>query len=81
MGCNNREFQFTEDSLLARVQEFLAAARRKHRLRLLHYCFMTNHLHLVVRVPDEDTLSRAMHDIANGFSRWFNATHRRCGHL
>ena len=79
--CNNREFQFTEDALFARLRDVLAAARRRHRFRLLDYCFMTNHFHLLFQVPREDTLSKAMHDIDNRFSRWFNARGKRCGHL
>ena len=69
--CNNREFQFTEDALFARLRDTLAEARRKHRCRLLDYCFMTNHFHLLLQVPRDDTLSKAMHLIDNRFSRWF----------
>jgi putative transposase len=79
--CNNKEFQFTDDRLFERLLSFVAESRRTHRFRLLDYCLMTNHFHLLIRVPRDDTLPKAMHAITGRFSRWFNAAHGRCGHL
>ena len=79
--CNNREFQFDDDALFERLVGLIADARRAHRFRLLDYCLMSNHYHLLVRVPRDDTLPKAMHAITNRFSRWFNAQRGRCGHL
>jgi len=81
LRCNNREFQFDEPELFQRLLAFLGDARRVHGFRLFDYCLMTNHFHIVIQVPTDDALSRAMHDVANRFSRWFNATRARCGHL
>ena len=80
LRCNNREFLFDEASF-ALFQDVLQAARGKFALRLYNYCLMTNHVHLLFEVGADDTLSKAMHWIANTFSRRFNRGRGRNGHL
>jgi hypothetical protein len=41
---------------------------------------MTNHYHLLVETMHA-TLSRGMHKIGGDYATWFNARHRRVGHL
>jgi putative transposase len=80
LRCNNREFLFSESSF-ALFHDRLQEARERFQLELYNYCLMTNHLHLVFKVPTADTLSKAMHWIANTFSRRFNKGAGRHGHL
>jgi putative transposase len=80
LRCNNREFLFTDASFVL-FRDILQEARRKFLLALYNYCLMTNHVHLFFRVPAADTLSKAMHWIANSFSRRFNKSEGRHGHL
>ena len=52
----------------------------RHDVRLLSYCLMSNHIHLLVavgRVP----VGRAMHDLLTRYSLLFNARYERVGHL
>jgi len=80
LRCNNREFLFS-DSSFALFRDILQEARRKFHLALYNYCLMTNHVHLFFKVEWADTLSKAMHWIANSFSRRFNKASGRHGHL
>jgi len=80
LRCNNREFLFTEPSLRL-FRDILRNARAKFSLSLYNYCLMTNHVHLLFAVPQEDTLSKAMHWIGYTFSRKFNKLSGRHGHL
>ena len=48
--------------------------------RLLAYCLMTNHYHLVVRTP-WPTLSRGVQRLNGMHAQRFNQRHRRTGHL
>jgi putative transposase len=48
--------------------------------RLLAYCLMTNHYHLVVRTP-WPTLSRGVQRLNGMHAQRFNTRHRRRGHL
>ena len=48
--------------------------------RLLSYCLMGNHIHLLVRLRSE-TLSLGMHAVATTHAHRFNAVHGRTGHI
>jgi putative transposase len=80
LRCNNREFLFEEPSFELFLQ-VIQQARRKFPLSLYNYCLMTNHVHLLFQAGKGDTLSEAMHWIANSFSRRFNRATGRNGHL
>jgi putative transposase len=47
---------------------------------VIGFCFMDNHLHFLVRIEDTD-VSGAMHVLLGGYSRSWNRTHGRDGHL
>ena len=80
LRCNNREFLFA-DSSFELFRQILQEGRAKFHLALYDYCLMTNHLHLLFKVLLGDTLSKAMHWVANTFSRRFNRLTGRNGHL
>jgi len=61
---------------LARV----AAEVRRGRIEVHAYCLLPTHFHLLVRSVTGQ-LSRAMRNIQNGYSRWFNRSRRRDGPL
>ncbi len=44
------------------------------------YCFMPNHLHLLVRTPEAD-LSDGMREVLGDYARAYNLRHDRTGHL
>lgn len=63
--------------------EFLNRVREmtsRFQVRLYVYALMVNHYHLLLQTL-EANLSAAMRWLNSGYSQWFNARHRRCGHL
>lgn len=44
------------------------------------YCLMDNHYHLLIETPDAN-LSRVMRDVNGHYTQWFNAKHKRVGHV
>jgi REP-associated tyrosine transposase len=48
--------------------------------RILAYCLMTNHFHLVIETEHE-SLSTGMHQLNGGYARKFNDRHTVDGHL
>ena len=48
--------------------------------RVHAFCFMTNHIHLVLQ-PGEIPLSRSMQNLSFRYTRWINWREKRTGHL
>ncbi len=78
---NNRQAVFFTDgdrrAYLALLQDRCAAAG----LRVLGYCLMTNHVHLVLVPPDEEALAAAIGRTHWLYTQYINRLHDRSGHL
>lgn len=53
---------------------------RRCRWRMLAYCLMTNHFHLLIETPAPN-LSAGMHRLNGDYAKYFNARHSVDGHL
>ena len=77
---NNRQALFVDDQDRHVYLNRLGRTVVKHEWRLLTYCLMPNHVHLLVEtaVPN---LSAGMQWLNGQYARWFNRRHGRVGHL
>lgn len=77
---NNKRTIYIDD----RDREFFCLTvdriARKHGWRVLAYCLMDNHYHLILSVG-EGGLSAGMCELNSGYARTFNANHGRINHL
>lgn len=58
----------------------LASVAEEHRWKILSYCLMNNHYHLLVQTTAPN-LSQGMRQLNGVFAQWFNRRYRRVGHL
>ena len=77
---NERAVVFRDDRDRERFLELLNEVARRYRWRVLAYCLMGNHFHLLVMTL-EPTLARGMRQLNGVYAQWFNRRHRRVGHL
>lgn len=77
---NHREAIFLVDSDRLLLNTIVELALAKHGARLHAYCWMTNHLHMLVQVGD-DPLAHLIRRIASGYARAFQAHRSTTGHL
>ena len=75
-GCTIYRDDRDRVAFLERVEDVVT----RFGWRLLAYCLMTNHYHLVVRTP-WPTLSRGVQRLNGMHAQRFNTRHRRTGHL
>ncbi len=77
---NERKAVFRDDAdrefYLRRLQHY----RERFDFRLIAYCLMTNHVHLVLETG-ETPLSRVIHGLQSSYTQAFNRRHQRSGHL
>jgi putative transposase len=52
-----------------------------YALRILGYCLMTNHVHLVVLPLQETALARTLREVHGRYARYRNAIERSSGHV
>jgi len=81
MRGNNRQAIFLNEVDAQRYLVELRQCRDALPYRLLAFALMPNHVHLVMEVVDEGSLSDVMHRLATGYTRYFNARYGRVGQL
>lgn len=77
---NHRENIFSVDSDRLLLNTIVELALAKHGARIHAYCWMTNHLHMLIQVGT-DRLSDLIHRIASGYARAYQANRDTTGHL
>jgi putative transposase len=77
---NERRRIFRDDADFRRFLELLGRAVARYRWRILTYCLMRNHYHLLLETP-EPNLSRGMRHLNGVYAQSFNRRHDRVGHL
>ena len=77
---NRRHDIYLEDVDRRIYLALLAAVVARQRWRLLAYCLMHNHMHLLVETP-EPNLGRGMQQLHGEYAQTFNRRHARTGHL
>jgi putative transposase len=54
---------------------------KKHNVRILGYCLMTNHVHLILIPPEKASLANVMGRTQGRYSNYINNTRQNRGHL
>ena len=78
---NNRQSIFMDD---VDYQQYLLLLRRhqeKLKFKVLCYCLMPNHVHLVLEPAEHASISRIMGNLSTHYSQDFNKRHGRVGHV
>ena len=71
---------FIDDQDRVRYLGLLAREVARRRWRVLTYCQMTNHLHLLIRTPEPD-LGAGIKSIHERYATDLNTRHRQYGHV
>ncbi|MFA5778737.1 MAG: transposase [Elusimicrobiota bacterium] len=78
---NNRARIFNNDDDFSCFLELLKDNKKKYGLKIYHYAFMDNHIHLVVQSPDGVRLSAAMKRITVTYARYYRKLYKGIGHF
>jgi len=78
---NQQQDVFFSDADRKLYLKLLVANSEKYSLRILGYCLMTNHVHLLVIPGRADALAKAIGLTHNDYSRWLHVRQSRRGHL
>ncbi len=78
---NRRQIVFFSDSDKSLYLKLLADALEGSRIRLLAYCLMTNHVHLVAVPEEKEEFSSALGELHRKYTTIINIRERWRGHL
>ncbi|MDA0207589.1 MAG: transposase [Acidobacteria bacterium] len=78
---NNRQDVFLSDEDRRRYQQLLADSLAPCQAELLGWCWMSNHVHLIVVPRREDSLARLVRRTHSAYTQEFNRRRSRDGHL
>lgn len=56
-------------------------AKKRYRFQVINFCIMNNHLHLLIKPDDSESLSRIMQWILSVFAMTWNRKHNLRGHV
>ena len=78
---NARQDVFTSDSLRRVYLDLLAEHSANNRLRILAYCLMTNHVHIVAVPAEVSSMANTFRHAHGRFSQSWNTLQNRSGHV
>ena len=78
---NNRQKVFfaidTRKKYLALVKEYAL----QWDASVLAYCLMTNHIHILIKPHQDDSLAKMMQGVSQGYAKYINRRYKRTGRL
>lgn len=79
-GVNFQDL-FEENQDYQKLLETILHVKEEMHFQIYAYCFMTNHVHLVLREKELKDISLIMKRILTKYSRWYNIKYGRTGAL
>lgn len=79
-GNNRQDVFFVEDDRRVYL-ELLREQSERYAFRVLGYCLMDNHVHVIGTPKEEDSLAKAMGRTHFSYCQYINRLHGRSGHL
>lgn len=77
--ANNRVTMFNDESDYLLLEQVLIEAKTRLNIRILAYCNMPNHLHLVLYSTADKQLSKFMHWLTTTFAQRWHVKHKTIG--
>lgn len=78
---NNRQKIYREAKDFEFYLQLLLKAKEKYGFELYHYCLMSNHFHLLLRVREAKDLWQIMHGLQLQYSKYYKKKYKYFGHL
>ena len=78
---NNREPVFRGREDFEKYLEICKRYKDQYEFGLYHWVLMNNHIHLIIEVKENSSLSKVMQGINLAYTIWFNRKNGKVGHL
>ncbi len=68
----NKEFIFNNNRYINRYMQLIQKNLNKEKLKIIAYCIMNNHAHLLIEVKDKKELSKYMQKVNSLYAKYYN---------
>ncbi len=78
---NNRQTLFRETTDYEFFLSLLLRVKEEHLFDIYHYCLMRNHVHLLMRFYDAESLRKVMQRVNLRYAKYYRKKYKYCGHV
>ena len=78
---NNRRTLFYEACDFRCFKDLLHDGMAREKVKIYHYCLMSNHYHLLMKSEEAESLPRFMHWVQLGYARYYKKKQQSTGHI
>ena len=79
---NRNEMDLKSPWIKSMFLTYIKKAKQKYPFQLVSFCIMDNHIHLIIKPAQGQSLSKIMQRIKGNFARYWNKLHdKKSGHL
>ncbi len=76
-----KSFIFKEEVNKVKMMNIMSETVEKEAVKIVAYCIMDNHLHLLLNTPDVFSMSHFMKVVNIRYARYYNKMHNRVGYV
>lgn len=77
----NKEYIFNKEEEIKKYFKFLLESTKEFNVKIVAYCIMNNHAHLLVFTKDIAEVSKFMKNTNTKYGIYYNKSHNRCGYV
>ena len=78
---DHNEAIFKEAGDYAAYLDLLKKGKEQYNFKLFAFCLLPNHIHLLIELAGDTTISQIMYGLNSNYTKYFNAKHHKEGHL
>jgi putative transposase len=78
---HNKDRLFKNISDIKTFKEFIRKYKNRYLFDIFHYCIMSNHFHILVKIYKGGDLPKVIHGITQSYSYYYRKTYRRVGYV
>ena len=77
----NQQNIFEEEADFNKLKEIISTVKEDLKFEIYAYCFMSNHVHIVLKEKNIGDISQIMKRVLTKYARWYNIKYGRSGAL
>ncbi len=78
---HNKAYIFKNTKAKEKIIKIINEKTTKMKIKIIAYCIMDNHFHLLIKAENVDEMSKYMSRVNTSFAKYYNYTHQTVGYV